>query len=83
MIYVIAFFIAIIGIIITIKKFREGKISSPPFIFWIFVWSFLLLVSIFPKFTTILAKIFGIGRGLDIIIIIAILGCYYLLSKYI
>jgi hypothetical protein len=73
--------IGILGLIISIIRFRSGKSSAGMFGFWILVWAITIVISIFPDSTTFFANLFGIGRGLDFILIIAILGCYYLIFK--
>ncbi|MDO9044027.1 MAG: DUF2304 family protein [Methanobacteriaceae archaeon] len=73
--------IGILAVIIAIIRFRDGKTSSAMLIFWIAIWSVISLVSVFPETTTILANLFGIGRGLDLILILGIIASYYLVFK--
>lgn len=73
--------IGILGLIISIIRFRSGKSSAGMLGFWILVWAITIVISIFPDSTTFFANLFGIGRGLDFILIIAILGCYYFIFK--
>ena len=77
----IGIIIGILGLIIAFIRFREGKSSLGMFGFWITLWSLIIVVSIYPDSTTFFANIFGIGRGLDLIIILGIVGCYYLIFK--
>ncbi|QUH24135.1 DUF2304 family protein [Methanobacterium alkalithermotolerans] len=77
----IAGLIALIGIILSIIRFREGRTSPRMLLFWIIIWIMVILISFFPQETTIFANIFGIGRGLDFIIILGLIGCYYLIFK--
>lgn len=71
----------LIGIIISLKRFREGKTSPTVFIMWLVAWLSLIIISINPNTTSYLANIMGIGRGLDLILILAIIGAYYLLFR--
>lgn len=71
----------IIGIIISLKRFRGGKTSPTVFIMWLVAWLSLIIISINPNTTSYLANIIGIGRGLDLILILAIIGAYYLLFR--
>ncbi len=77
----IGIIIGILGLIIAFIRFREGKSSWQMLGFWITLWSLIIVVSIYPDSTTFFANIFGIGRGLDLILILGIVGCYYLIFK--
>ncbi len=50
-------------------------------IVWILIWLLLIIFSIYPDTTSTLASITGIGRGLDLILIIGLIGCYYFIFK--
>ena len=73
--------IGIIGIIYTLLRFREGKMSLGMLIVWNAIWIIIIIISIFPKSTGELATLTGVGRGLDLIFILGIIGCYYLIFK--
>jgi hypothetical protein len=73
--------IGIFAIIIAIIRFRDGKTSSAMLIFWIVIWSVIGIVSVFPETTTVFANLFGIGRGLDLILILGLIVSYYLIFK--
>ncbi|MGC9516969.1 MAG: DUF2304 domain-containing protein [Methanomicrobiales archaeon] len=82
MIYqVVGVVIGIIAIIISLLRFKEGKTSMGMLIIWIAIWLIIISVSIFPESTSILANMFGIGRGLDLALILGLIGCYYLIFK--
>jgi hypothetical protein len=73
--------IAIIAIVFLYFKFRENRISLSSFILWILLWIFIVIFAIEPESSGIFAYLFGITRGLDFIIIIAIIGLLYLCLK--
>lgn len=73
--------IGILAVIVAIIRFRDGKTSSGMLIFWVIIWSLISLVSIFPETTTVFANLFGIGRGLDLILILGIITSYYIIFK--
>lgn len=77
----IGIIIGILGLIIAFIRFREGKSSLGMLIFWLVIWISIIMVSIYPSSTTFFANIFGIGRGLDLILILGLIGCYYLIFK--
>jgi hypothetical protein len=73
--------IGIIAILVTFLRFREGKMSWGMLFVWSALWITLILISIYPDSTTIFAKVTGIGRGLDLALILGLIGCYYLIFK--
>ncbi|MGB9937046.1 MAG: DUF2304 domain-containing protein [Methanobacterium sp.] len=73
--------IGIIAIVLSILRFKEGKMTIGMLALWIFIWASIIGISIYPESTSILASITGIGRGLDFILIIGLIGCYYLIFK--
>lgn len=77
----IGIIIGIIGIIYTFIRFRDGKMSPGMLLIWGIVWIILIGLSIFPNTTGIFAGLTGIGRGLDLILILGLIGCYYLIFR--
>jgi hypothetical protein len=77
----IGILVGLIVFIFTLMRFRDGKLSLGMFFLWSCVWIIIILISIYPQATSSLAIISGIGRGLDVILIISIIGCYYLLFR--
>ncbi|MDY9923067.1 DUF2304 domain-containing protein [Methanobacterium sp.] len=77
----IGLIIGIIGIIVTFLRFKDGKMSLNMLLVWSAIWILLIVFSIYPDTTTLLASITGIGRGLDLILIIGLIGCYYFIFK--
>ena len=73
--------IGIIGIIFTLLRFREGKMSLGMLLVWNIIWILIIIISIFPQSTGEFATLTGVGRGLDLIFILGIIGCYYLIFK--
>ena len=62
-------------------RFRERKLSSFSFIFWIFVWVTGMGAIIFPDMSTKLAKLIGVGRGVDAILYASIVVIFYLIFR--
>ncbi|MBQ2832286.1 DUF2304 family protein [Methanobrevibacter sp.] len=70
--------ISIVGIII---RYSHGKNSLSTVIVWSAFWIFVILFSIFPDFSSTFARIFGITRGLDFIIILVFVILFYIILK--
>ncbi|MBI2596235.1 DUF2304 family protein [Candidatus Daviesbacteria bacterium] len=77
----IAIFFAIFALSRAYLRFKERKLSSFAFIFWIFVWITGTVAIFFPDLTTKIAKFVGIGRGVDIVLYASIIIIFYLLFR--
>jgi hypothetical protein len=73
--------IGLIGIIVTFLRFKSGKMSLNMLLVWSAVWILLIIFSVNPDTSSLLARATGIGRGLDLILIIGLIGCYYFIFK--
>ena len=70
--------IALVGVI---KRYREGLLGPKGLVFWFLFWLTVILVVIWPDSTSMIASIFGIGRGVDFIIYSAIAILFFLLFR--
>lgn len=77
----IGIIIGIVGIIYTFLRFRESKMSLGMLLIWSLIWIVLIILSIFPTATGFFAGLTGIGRGLDVILILGLIGCFYLIFR--
>ncbi|CDG65036.1 MAG: hypothetical protein PWQ15_1780 [Methanobacterium sp.] len=77
----IGIILGIAGIIYTLMRFKKSKMSLGMFLIWSVVWIALIVISLFPTATIYIANLTGIGRGLDIILILGLIGCYYLIFR--
>jgi len=78
---VIAIILGILAIVLSILRFRDGKMSMGMMFLWIIIWLVVIFVAIDPNSTNFLAIYTGIGRGLDFVLIIGLLLCFYLIFK--
>ncbi len=51
------------------------------YLFWILIWLFVVLFAFVPELSIDIANIFGISRGLDFLIIVAIIVLFYLVFR--
>lgn len=77
----VGIFLGIFAIILSILRFREGKVTLNMLALWIFIWVMIIIFSIYPGLTSYFSSLTGIGRGLDFILIIGLIGCYYLIFR--
>jgi hypothetical protein len=78
---IIALFLGVLAISLSILRFRDGKMSLGMLFVWVVIWLIVILVSIYPESTSVMANITGIGRGLDLVLILGLLLCFYLIFK--
>ena len=78
---VIAIILGLIAITYSILRFRDGKMSLGMFLLWILIWIIVIIISLYPNDTNYLASYTGIGRGLDFVLILSVLICFYLIFK--
>ena len=73
--------IAILAIAWFLYRYLKEKQSLATVILWTILWLFVILFSIFPKASEQFAKLFGITRGLDFIIILVFAVLVYTIFK--
>jgi hypothetical protein len=78
---IIAIFLGILAITLSILRFRDGKMSLGMLIVWFLIWLIVIFIAIFPNSTNYFATITGIGRGLDFALILGLLLSFYLIFK--
>ncbi|MBZ9571025.1 DUF2304 family protein [Methanobrevibacter sp. TMH8] len=78
---VLVIIIAIVAILLIFDRYHKKKTSIQTFILWVILWVILAIFTIVPESSNILAHLIGIGRGLDLVLIFAIIGSYYLIFR--
>ena len=73
--------IAILAIVSFAYRYLNERISLFTLSLWNIFWIFVIVFSIFPNSSMIFAKIFGINRGLDFIIMVAFVVLFYIIFK--
>lgn len=63
------------------KKYQEKVISSREMIFWGLLWLVAALLITWPGTTSFLASQLGIGRGVDLVIYVAMIANFYLIFR--
>lgn len=78
---IILLIIGIAGILFGIYQFKKDSFSNMVVSLWLLIWLAIIIITLFPDLTTVVANIFGIGRGLDSVYIISILFLFYIIFK--
>ncbi|OGF99945.1 hypothetical protein A2Y99_03965 [Candidatus Gottesmanbacteria bacterium RBG_13_37_7] len=64
-----------------ILRFRGGNISHLGVIFWSLLFSSAIIFVIFPSLTGEIARVIGVGRGVDAIIYTSVVILFYLVFR--
>ena len=75
--------IALIALIIIrlAYKLKIKEVNLKQFFSWLFLWLVAVLVIWQPQLTVVLANRVGIGRGVDLVIYVAIIIIFYLMFR--
>lgn len=73
--------ISILAILWFFYRYLKEKPSLMTVILWTVLWIFVIIFSIFPDVSGHFAKLFGITRGLDFIIIVVFLVLFYIIFR--
>lgn len=73
--------IAVLSIIGFIARYLKGKNSFLTVFLWSVFWIFVSIFAIFPEISMTFARIFGITRGLDFIIILVFVILFYTILR--
>lgn len=80
-IQIILFVLIFLLLVRTILRFKEGAIRQTSFIGWTLLWVIGGVAVIYPDSTGRLAEIVGVGRGVDVVVYIAVVVLFYLIFK--
>ena len=78
---IILIVLSCIGILFGIYQYKKNNFNNAVLSLWVLVGIAIIVTALFPGITTVIANIFGFGRGLDIIYIISILFIFYIVFK--
>lgn len=64
-----------------VLQFRGGTIRFGALTFWLLIWAVAIVAIFYPEETTRLAKLLGIGRGVDVVVYASIAILFYLVFR--
>lgn len=62
-------------------RFRDGAIGLGQLLFWSGLWILAFFTIYYPKFSTYMADLLGIGRGADVILYASVIALFYLVFR--
>lgn len=80
-IQIIIIIFALFALSRAVLKFKDNKLTKNEFIFWIIIWCAVIIVAVIPYVISPISSIFGIGRGVDLIVYISIIVLFYLMFR--
>jgi hypothetical protein len=66
-----------------IKRYRKRELSGKELFLWSILWLMMTVAILIPQTTDLLASSVGVGRGLDLVVVISIVTLFYILFKLI
>lgn len=78
--YIITIFAAFALSRVLLRILRD-KASVLNLLFWGGFWTIVMVVVWFPNLVGKLSQIFGVGRGIDVLVYLGILGLYYMIYR--
>jgi small membrane protein len=78
---IIALLFSFFALTRVVLRARDQKLTIVEAIFWNFIWIGLAVTAIFPDISVFIAKLLGIGRGVDFIVYSSIGLMFYLIFR--
>lgn len=73
--------VALLGAFRTVRQFKAGRVPPAWLAFWGACWIALAVVAFIPQTTDIAARLFGVGRGVDLAVYVSIVLLFALSFK--
>ena len=80
----IQFIIIVVIILILLRIFsrwRKKEITIKKFIGWLIFWLVAAIVVLLPQTVNFLANLTGVGRGVDVVIYLALITIFYIIFR--
>ncbi|ACV24578.1 DUF2304 domain-containing protein [Methanocaldococcus fervens] len=81
LIQIIGILFALFALSRVVLQLKKRTMSTNEGLFWIFIWVSVIILLMFPEFTSYVANILGVGRGVDAVIYISIVVLFYLIYR--
>ncbi len=78
---IIIFIFCLFALSRVILRSRDNSISFRESLFWVILWTIIIIITAFPQSTDKISKILGVGRGVDASFFIAIITLFYVVFK--
>ena len=73
--------IVIVIVIRILLQFHKKKVSLGELLIWCILWFGVIIITLQPNITSYVADFVGIGRGVDLVVYLAIISLFYLFFR--
>ena len=63
------------------QAFVAGTLDRRKLLLWLSFWVIVVIVSLLPQTTSILATLLGVGRGVDLVLYVSVVVLFYALFQ--
>jgi len=70
--------LVVIALALTVYRFQRRQMRALDMLFWSALWTAALVAIVFPDTTGFVARLIGIGRGVDAAIYLSVVLVFYL-----
>ena len=78
---ILAILFALFALSRAILRMKDGNLSMHEFLLWNVIWITILIFAFVPDVSTIIANLFGIGRGVDFLLYVSVIVLFYLIFR--
>ncbi|TAL19596.1 DUF2304 domain-containing protein [Patescibacteria group bacterium] len=61
-----------------VRRFLRGELRRAAAAGWLALWAAVAAAVLAPKTTELLARLLGVGRGVDVVLYLSVVGLFYL-----
>ena len=63
------------------RRYRKQELTLKELLLWTLLWAFVIIAVLIPQTTDFLASTVGVGRGLDLVLVISVITIFYILFR--
>ncbi|MDD5342164.1 MAG: DUF2304 domain-containing protein [Patescibacteria group bacterium] len=63
------------------KRYRKQELSTKELFSWLIFWGLVIVAVLIPQTTDFLASKVGVGRGLDLVLVISVITLFYIVFR--
>ncbi|MBN2459185.1 DUF2304 family protein [Candidatus Woesearchaeota archaeon] len=64
-----------------VLRFKDNKLTKNELVFWMLIWIAVIIIPMIPNLTSRVSEMFGIGRGMDLVMYLSIVALFYLMFR--
>lgn len=64
-----------------VLRFKDNKLTRNELLFWMMMCVAVITTPLIPNLTSRVSNLFGIGRGMDVVVYLSIVALFYLMFR--